>query len=112
MNIQNTLVNLKYDLKWKWRRFKNTYLKLTEIRAKRALRNGLYEIYENYESLGINNVKVSRFRRPLRVTISLSRSGLLIGRQGKSLNELREYLEKVMKIPVKIHIVEFNPLDY
>ena len=48
-------------------------------------------------------------RRRVFITIKLGRPGLLIGKKGETIHALKDYLERVFKREVKIHIVDFDP---
>ena len=57
---------------------------------------------EDVISLGITKIDFSGSV----VTISLTRPGLLIGRHGKNIDDLTEYLSKELKQKVSINIIE------
>jgi len=65
----------------------------------------------NHFSWGISKIDVFTKGNTISVTFHLSRPGLLIGKKGKQIDSLQEFLEKVLKSKVEIHIVEHSYLD-
>ncbi|MEE9393775.1 MAG: 30S ribosomal protein S3 [Planctomycetota bacterium] len=65
----------------------------------------------HYDFAGISKVEIERTREQITVIISTARPGLLIGRKGKKLDELKVDLAKIVgdvKMPVKIVINELG----
>jgi small subunit ribosomal protein S3 len=66
---------------------------------------------KHYDFAGIAEVEIERTNEQLTVLISTARPGLLIGRKGKKLDELKVDLAKLVnddKVPVKIVINELG----
>lgn len=59
---------------------------------------------------GITKVEMERAANKIKVLIFVSRPGVLIGRGGSGLNELKKYLLKEMKIKDE-NILEITPMD-
>lgn len=66
------------------------------------------------ESAGISRVDIERSGDELTVVISTARPGVLIGRKGKKLDELKEEIERLLKpkkLNVKVNINEIGRPD-
>ncbi len=60
----------------------------------------------NVDSFGITNISVEKYEKKCVITFELNRPGLLIGRAGRTLNELIEYLSDILEMRVEINIKE------
>ncbi len=54
-------------------------------------------INKKFRFAGINEIKISRLSENISITIETSRPGLIIGRQGKEIENLKKELEKLIK---------------
>lgn len=61
---------------------------------------------DNFLQPTINNVEVKENKTTLLITITTSRPGLLIGKGGRYIDALKEYIESQLKKKVTIHIEE------
>lgn len=67
-------------------------------------------VRKNYEFAGVSQVDIERSGEELTVIVSTARPGLLIGRKGKKLDELKEDIEKLIgkRLSVKVNINEIG----
>lgn len=63
---------------------------------------------ESMRDAGISGVDIDRNANQVSVTIRTSRPGIVIGRQGKNVEDLRKELEKLTAKKVRVNIVEIN----
>ena len=63
---------------------------------------------ESMRDAGISGVDIDRNANQVSVTIRTSRPGIVIGRQGKNVEDLRKELEKLTGKKVRVNIVEIN----
>ncbi|MPZ23984.1 MAG: 30S ribosomal protein S3 [Dehalococcoidia bacterium] len=63
---------------------------------------------EGMRDAGISGVEIDRNANQISVTIRTSRPGIVIGRQGKNVEDLRKELEKLTSKKVRVNIVEIN----
>ena len=65
-------------------------------------------IKNRLKKAGVARVIVERTAKQLRITITTSRPGVIIGRSGKDINQLEEELRKLTKKDVKVLISEIK----
>lgn len=65
-------------------------------------------IKSRLKKAGVARVIVERTAKQLRITITTSRPGVIIGRSGKDINQLEEELRKLTKKDVKVLISEIK----
>jgi small subunit ribosomal protein S3 len=63
---------------------------------------------ESMRDAGISGVDIDRNANQVSVTIRTSRPGIVIGRQGKNVEDLRKELENLTGKKVRVNIVEIN----
>jgi small subunit ribosomal protein S3 len=63
---------------------------------------------ESMRDAGISGVDIDRNANQVSVTIRTSRPGIVIGRQGKNVEDLRKELEQLSGKKVRVNIVEIN----
>ncbi|PJF37477.1 MAG: 30S ribosomal protein S3 [Candidatus Thermofonsia Clade 1 bacterium] len=66
---------------------------------------------KNKKGMGISRVEISRYPAQLVVNIHTARPGVLIGRKGEQVAELRQALEKLTDKKVKIEVTEIEKPD-
>lgn len=85
------------------------YKELHSITPKKV-RRLMNQFFENEgivrQSLEITDVAVKNKRSYVKVTITLGRPGLLIGKMGSTIDALTLYLEKVLEKKFEINIIE------
>lgn len=55
---------------------------------------------------GVSAIQIERAARKVKITISVAKPGIVIGKKGEYIDRLREQLEKIMQVPVQISVVE------
>lgn len=55
---------------------------------------------------GVSSINIERPARNVRITIAVARPGVVIGKKGEYIDKLREKLEKLMLVPVRLSVVE------
>ena len=55
---------------------------------------------------GVSSIHIERFARNAKITIYVARPGVVIGKKGEYIDRLREKLEKLMLVPVRLSVVE------
>ncbi len=63
------------------------------------------------ESAGVSRILIERPARNARITIHTARPGIIIGRKGNEVDDLRAQVSKMMKVPVQINIEEVRKPD-
>ncbi len=64
-------------------------------------------------SAGVVSIKIERFNKKMKITIVVSRPGLVIGRGGKELESIRKELSKfIPKVNGKLHPVDFQVEEF
>jgi ribosomal protein S3 len=63
------------------------------------------------KDLQIHKIKVKTLTNKITIEISLERPGLLIGKKGYTIDELKTHLEKIFETKIFIHIKEINPFN-
>ena len=82
-----------YTWKSRWYADKKAYkdIMLQDIKLRKFLMKNLIKA-------GISNVEIERSIKTIKVTLYVSRPGVVIGRGGKGLEELNESIKKILKI--------------
>lgn len=102
-------MRLQVNKNWtsKWYTDKKSYAKfLNEDLAVRKLINNKLG-----SRAAINKVEITRTPNLVTITISTAKAGVVIGRGGSGATELKEAIEKIYKIPVRINIEEIKKPD-
>lgn len=106
---------------WLHRKRKQRYKQQNLIRHVTVFSEQYFEsINLKKEMLGVRNINAVRTKKGFQVTFHLSRPGIFIGKQGKTIEGLEKYLsDKLLRFyagkpgwsrDVHIHIVETEPL--
>ena len=66
-------------------------------------------IHKRLERASVGKVVIERPRDRVNITIHTSRPGIVIGRAGRDIEELRSKLSDMMGLPVTVNIAEINP---
>jgi small subunit ribosomal protein S3 len=72
---------------------------ITDLKA-RAL------IEKTFAQAGVSSIQIERPARNAKITIYVARPGVVIGKKGEYIERLREALEKLMLIPVRLSVIE------
>lgn len=73
-----------------------------------AIRDLVYEMHTN---AGISNVEIERYPNRVLITLHTARPGIVIGRKGAAVKELRQSLEDMTGKKVKIEVEEIASPD-
>lgn len=65
-------------------------------------------VREQAQRAGIANIEIERFSRQVQVTIWTAKPGIVIGRKGAAVKEMRQQLEKMTSKKVKIEVEEIK----
>lgn len=68
-------------------------------------------VTKKLKTAGISKVYIERSINQLRVAVSVSRPGMVIGRAGSGIEELRKLIEEVTKQKVKLEVQEIKKPD-
>jgi len=68
-------------------------------------------VFNSMPRAGIADVELERFPNQVSVTIHTSKPGIIIGRKGASVNQLKEKLEKLTKKHVRVDVREVKSPD-
>lgn len=83
----------------KYKEFLHTDLKLRGL------------ITEKLVSAGVSRVEIERSGNQIVITVNVSRPGMVIGRAGSGVEELKKYLSTVAGSPVKLEVKEIRLPD-
>lgn len=99
-------VGIIRDWESKWIERKKNYadLLIEDTRLRRAIK-------KNFPAGSVSKVEIERSANRLRLTIHTAKPGIVIGRGGKGVDELRVRLEKATKKQVSINIQEIKRAD-
>ena len=89
-----------WDAKW-YADKEYTHFLLEDVRIRKA-------IADKYAEAGISRVEIERSANQVTVTIHTSRPGIVIGRGGQRVDEMRQFLEKVAGRQVRVNIQEIR----
>jgi len=93
-----------WDSRWYARNEKVGDLIVEDFKIRKYLKNKLY-------SAGIPRIEIERDSAKVRIFLHCARPGLVIGKGGAEIEKLREELEKLLKKPVSLSIVEVKNPD-
>lgn len=97
-------LQLNKDWRSKWFSSKREYARfLTEDLQVRKLIDDKYG-----KRAAINTVDIERSPNLVTVTINTGKAGVVIGRGGSGAQELRQAIEKIFKVPVRVNIEEIK----
>src|SRR5918992_4697109 len=72
------------------------------------LRNSIYQEYQNFSDAGISRVEIDRGAQDSVINIHSARPGILIGRDGERVKQLRAKLEGITKRRIQLNIMEIE----
>ncbi|MGQ9585445.1 MAG: 30S ribosomal protein S3 [Anaerolineae bacterium] len=94
------------DWRTRWYAEGSHYTDLLE--EDRKIRDLVFQMSPN---AGISYVEIERFPREVSITIHSARPGIIIGRKGQSVNELRNRLQELTDKRVKVDVKEVEKPD-
>ena len=69
------------------------------------------EISNTYSDAGISKIEIARSSNEVEVTVNTSRPGIVIGRGGQKIEEMRKSLEKSLDRKVKLNVQEIRQAE-
>ncbi|MFH1601998.1 MAG: 30S ribosomal protein S3 [Candidatus Shapirobacteria bacterium] len=101
--------NLDWESKWFAKKGSYSDLILEDLKIRKFLN-------ERVAAAGLVSVKIERMNKKIKIGLLVSRPGLVIGRGGKSLEELKRDLLKIVSIPnpeknLELEVEEFKNPD-
>ncbi|MBL7078225.1 30S ribosomal protein S3 [Candidatus Shapirobacteria bacterium] len=101
--------NLDWESKWFAPKSKYPDLVFQDLKIRKFLNKRI-------ESAGLVSVRIERMNKKIKIILLVSRPGLVIGRGGKSLEELKRELLKIVKVPspeknLELEVEEFKNPD-
>lgn len=97
-------INRSWDSRW-FARGREYTKQLHEDRVIRDL------VFENTPRAGISQVEIERFPNNLHITVHTSKPGIVIGRKGANVKELRTKLQALTGTNIKLDISEIKDPD-
>jgi small subunit ribosomal protein S3 len=80
-------------------------IKIRRYIEKRIFRNKIYNRVE------ISDIKIKRFVSSIDIYIYSSRPGIIIGKRGADIDELKKELKKITNTPININVNEIKKVD-
>jgi small subunit ribosomal protein S3 len=99
---------LKVNKTWESRWFANPDSYADQLHEDRAIRN---LIFGTTPRAGISKVEIERFPNSVHVTIHTAKPGIVIGRKGANVKELRKDIQELTGTTVKLDIAEIKEPD-
>lgn len=97
-------VNRSWDSRW----FANRRDYADQLHEDRLIREA---VYANTPRAGISQVEIERFPNSVQVTVHTSKPGIVIGRKGANVKDLRTKLQALTGINIKLDIAEIKEPD-
>ena len=69
------------------------------------------DLKEKYYSTGISRIDIERSAAKMTINLYTGRPGMIIGRGGKGIEDLKAYVEKLIDRPVNINVLEVKNPD-
>lgn len=103
VNPKGLRIGIIHDWEGKWFADKKNYssLLLEDVKIRKFIKNKLY-------SAGISSIQIERAANRIKVTIRTAKPGIVIGRQGVLVENLRKQLEKLTGRQISVNIVEIK----
>ena len=60
------------------------------------------------EGAGISEIEIERFPKQVSITIHTAKPGIIIGRKGASVNQLRRELEELTSKKIRVDVLEIE----
>ena len=75
------------------------------------LRQSIYQEYHSFSDAGISRVEIDRGAQDTVINIHSARPGILIGRDGERVKQLRGKLEGITRRRIQLNIIEIDQLE-
>jgi small subunit ribosomal protein S3 len=99
---------LKINKTWESRWFANPDKYADQLHEDREIRD---LIYKTTPRAGISKVEIERFPNNVNVTVHTAKPGIVIGRKGANVKELRRRLQEMTGTAIKLDIAEIKEPD-
>jgi small subunit ribosomal protein S3 len=99
---------LKINKTWESRWFANPDKYADQLHEDREIRD---LIYKTTPRAGISKVEIERFPNNVHVTVHTAKPGIVIGRKGANVKELRRRLQEMTGTAIKLDIAEIKEPD-
>ena len=99
---------LKINKTWESRWFANPDKYADQLHEDRAIRELIYEIAPR---AGISRIEIERFPNSVQITVHTSKPGIVIGRKGVTVKEMRRVIQELSGTNVKLDISEIKIPD-
>lgn len=99
---------LKINKTWESRWFANPDKYADQLHEDREIRD---LIYKTTPRAGISRVEIERFPNNVHVTVHTAKPGIVIGRKGANVKELRRRLQEMTGTAIKLDIAEIKEPD-
>jgi small subunit ribosomal protein S3 len=99
---------LKINKTWDSRWFANPDKYADQLHEDRAVRNLIYAIAPK---AGISRIDIERFPNSIQITVHTSKPGIVIGRKGATVKEMRRAIQELTGTNVKLDIAEIKIPD-
>jgi small subunit ribosomal protein S3 len=99
---------LKINKTWESRWFANPDKYADQLHEDRAIRELIYEIAPR---AGISRIEIERFPNSVQITVHTSKPGIVIGRKGVTVKEMRRAIQELSGTNVKLDISEIKIPD-
>ena len=99
---------LKINKTWESRWFANPDKYADQLHEDREIRD---LIYKTTPRAGISKVEIERFPNNVHVTVHTAKPGIVIGRKGANVKELRRLLQEMTGTAIKLDIAEIKEPD-
>lgn len=94
-------INKTWDARWYAAEPQYAEFLREDLRIRKAVRDRL-------EKAGLSKIEIERFAKQIIVTLHTAKPGIVIGRRGASVNELRKELEEMTDKKVRIEVKEIK----
>ncbi|OGO15340.1 MAG: 30S ribosomal protein S3 [Chloroflexi bacterium RBG_16_48_8] len=99
---------LKINKTWESRWFANPDKYADQLHEDRAIRNLIYKIAPK---AGISRIDIERYPNSVQITVHTSKPGIVIGRKGITVKEMRRAIQEMTGTNVKLDIAEIKIPD-
>jgi small subunit ribosomal protein S3 len=99
---------LKVNKTWESRWFANPDKYADQLHEDRAIRDLIYKIAPR---AGISRIEIERFPNSVQITVHTSKPGIVIGRKGVTVKEMRRKIQELSGTNVKLDISEIKIPD-
>jgi small subunit ribosomal protein S3 len=99
---------LKINKTWESRWFANPDTYADQLHEDHAIRNMVFDMAPR---AGISRVEIERYPNSVHITVHTAKPGIVIGRKGANVKELRRKLQELTSTNIKLDIAEIKDPD-